>query len=371
MYARCLPTLHWERPLTVSAVFHCLLAMTTSYISLFRGRRDDTIETTHHISQTLRLVNHDLATVTIPAVPTVAVIASLTIHAYLTGAVPTSHIHLDGLCRIISLRPGSLAGLSEHHHALVQKICRTDIEIALLAGTSTRFAGECPAIHTAAAKTLSSLEGGGTSGLASPLGQLWGPLRRITRDVQILCGCPGRTGLAAMQYQDILVSICQRLVDFAPLGGERPKNVLHDAWHLGLTAFMMTIVYQTRPGEMRLAHFALLDRLLQERLNDDSLARVDNYRPLRLWLFVIYGLSVWEGCDGRWLTLRAQAVARELGVISWSEATVCLRQFPWIDIVHKKPGNRLWNLIMPPLSPPIDADDATYEHSGSEAGLAT
>ncbi|KAF2456236.1 hypothetical protein BDY21DRAFT_415880 [Lineolata rhizophorae] len=331
----------WFKYMILDQTFlHCFFAMIASYITLFHGHSDETLEAARHYSQTLRLVNRDLSTGDIPRDSTVAVVVSLAIEGNLSGAVHRSRIHLDGLQRIIELRPGGLATLRESNRGLMQKVCRTDIEFAMLDGMSTRFGLQRASVCSAALPPSF----GGSRVLAYLLTKICVPLQYVTQDVLALCCCPGRVKLEACHYQDAVISICQRLLDFSPLGGVRPHDALDDAWQLGLLTFMTTILY--RLGRLRLAYSELPLKLLQARLNDDSFAQVDEYRPLLFWLLFVYGFSALEGREGQWLVPRIQALANKLEAKTWEDANKCLNQFPWIGVVHDAPDQTHHKIVI-------------------------
>lgn len=316
--------------------------MTASYVTLFRGHVDSTLETMQHFTQTLQLVNRDLSAPVPPADPTIAVVVSLVVQSNIAGSVHNARVHLDGLQRILALRPGGLASLPEF---LSQKIARADVEAALLAGTTTRFSLEMT--------SPSSLGGATALALPSLLSQMSPSLQGVTREVLALCRIPDRADkLPPHQFQDIAISICQRLVDFVPLGGPRPPDPLDDVWQLGLLTFMATVLY--RAAKLRVTYFGRLSRLLKLALtgngNCDELAQDDGVLRLRFWLFFMYGISMLRGCEDQWLAAQISALAGELGVRSWEDARQVLDLFPWIDIVHDTPGRKLWDLAMPLLA---------------------
>ncbi|KAJ5808822.1 hypothetical protein N7474_010091 [Penicillium riverlandense] len=329
-------------------LFHCGLAMTGAHVSVFRGHPDEALEVTRHLSQALRLLRRDLNTAAVPQDPSVAVVISLVIYANLSGAVRESCIHLDGLQRILELRPGGLEALRVRNRELMNKIRRADMELALLAGTPTRFG---PQHAPATLRVVSSLS---NEPLPYPLSQSCAALQHTTLDIMALCHyARDAVQLDPYHYQDIIISISQRLVDFAPLSGARPSHQLDDMCQLGLLAFMTTVLYRT--GRMRSIYSRLLSELLRARLDDydegNGLARAERYPLLRLWLVFFYAFSASEGgqwCDtGSFAAGHVRALAAALDLKTWKEVREHLSHFPWIAAWHDSPGKELWDLAHP------------------------
>ncbi|KAF4972960.1 hypothetical protein FZEAL_9460 [Fusarium zealandicum] len=318
------------------AFLHCLLAMAATYLSLFRKPDCETLEATSHFSQALRLVNCQLSQPTPPHDSTIAVIVSLACHSKLIRDTPKSDMHLDGLQRILDLRAGGLSELRVSNRALMHKICRIDLDVALTLGTRTRYGGA--GLTAAAAGPVAARI------LAYPLNQMCETLRQMTRELLALCRRPGRAKMTALQYQDVLISLTQRLVDFAPLGGERPQDLLDDVWQLGLLAFLSMVNYST--SYIREINCGLLLGLLRDRVESRALsARGLDYAPLRLWIIILYALSLPDEDAESRPTAMIREVAQELKVRTWDDVKARLRPFPWIAVVQDAPGKRLWESV--------------------------
>ncbi|KPM38490.1 hypothetical protein AK830_g8112 [Neonectria ditissima] len=317
---------------------HCLLAMTATYLTLFHKPGSETLEATRHFSQTLRLINRKLSNPSIPGDSTIAVVVSLTIHGNLSRNISRSLIHFDGLQRLLVLRPGGLASLRDSNHSLMQKVCRTDIDIALSRGTATRFGALGVATSTLVGKTLRPL--------TYPLNQTCVLLREVTQEMMAFCRRPGRTKISALEYQDLLIWLWQKLLDFAPLREERPQSPLDDVWHLGLLAFLATVAH---PVEcLRDIHASLLHEMLRDRVERDVLSSAGaDYSRLRFWLVMMCELLASDQPEMR-LRSQFKALASELGLASWEDAKTSLQSLPWIGVVHAKPGKEAWDSIMCP-----------------------
>lgn len=325
--------------------------MTSCYISFFHKPGPETLEATRHLSQTFRLVNRELAQQVVPQEQTFAVVTSLTMHANLVGDTERGVIHRDGLVHMLSLRPGGLAALRMRNVGLVHKICRADLDCALLGGTATRF-GALVAEHPEA--ILGRFPGGSAacvlpSCLAKKKNKLCVPLSCITRDVLALCRWPGREEkLEPFQYQDVIISISQRLVDFSPLLGPRPTSRLDDVWQLGLLCFMSTIMYTT--ACLRSLHCGLLMDVVRMRLEDATPlieeGEGDEELILRLWMFLVCAMAVDESSHELGFHVeRLREVAYCLKLDDWGHVRRVLQPFPWLGLIHDESGERVWKLV--------------------------
>jgi hypothetical protein len=188
--------------------------------------------------------------------------------------------------------------------------------------------------------------------LPHPLGEASLDMQSSMTDVLALCNYAGTGQLGAFQYQDLVISIIQRLIDYAPLGGVRPSHWLDDLCHLGLLTFMSTILYHTR--EIKPTCSVLLSRLLWTQLDTFGDQMVDteanNYSPLNLWLIFIYAISATEyellcDADSR-VAHRIHTVSKELALETWEDAQTHLKVFPWIAALHDSPGKKLWESVV-------------------------
>ncbi|KAJ9143865.1 hypothetical protein NKR23_g6451 [Pleurostoma richardsiae] len=329
-------------------LFHCTIAMASTYVSLFRGEHGRAAEAAWHLSETVRLLNSSLSSTSAQHDRILAAVVSLAIHSNVTGAAPSGNVHLSALKRILGYRVEGFKSLRERNPELTQKICRTEFECAIMEGTSVELGSEqgamqAPGLPPALPSSTSFL-------LPYPLTDLSPPLQYITRDVFMLCSYPSKQKLDPYHYQDLVITICQRLVGFSSLGGPRPTEPLDDVWQLGLLAFMTTIFYHI--GRMRAIYLELASQMLQERLQQYPFSgpmEISEYRPLHFWLFFIHGFSVLDGRDGRWLLPQIRSRADVLHIKTWERAKEHLQIFPWIAEIHDETGKRLFDMTTPSL----------------------
>ncbi|KAH8901081.1 hypothetical protein GQ53DRAFT_835039 [Thozetella sp. PMI_491] len=341
----------FQSMMTQKSFFHLLLVMTATFLEVYGGEKRliMMLNMSSHFSKAVQLLNKEISSSPVPKQSTIAAVVSLTIRANLTGIVEESKIHLNGLIRMVSMTPGGITGMRASNPTLLQKVCRTDIEVALREGTATRLG--LTATMTKAVDEASSFLRSGlcqSSALARSLAQASPSVRHIAHDVLSLCHRGNQQGekFKIFEFQDIIISIFQRLLDFAPLQGPPPPNPADEAFQLGLLAFMTTIIHERL--SQRSLYSSILARRLSMHLNDASSLKSKDYgKQFRLWLFFMYNFLVLEIWDGRWLVPQIQALTADLGLKTWKEAKAILKDFPWVERMHEASGKKLWEFAMP------------------------
>jgi hypothetical protein len=141
--------------------------------------------------------------------------------------------------------------------------------------------------------------------------------------------------------QEVIVSVCYRLVRFHVLGSPPLESKLDAAYHIGLIAFMTTLFLQI--DGRRFLRYTLVSRclrnVLERRLGDDDSDSL-------LWLLFIGGISVLEEADQRWAVQQISHMVKFMGIESWVQLHQLLIQFPWIGAIHDEPGKALWETVM-------------------------
>lgn len=150
---------------------------------------------------------------------------------------------------------------------------------------------------------------------------------------------PAGLKLDTNTFQEILVSVCSRLIRFHPLQSPKQKSDIEAVYHIGMTIFMMTLFLQY--DGQRILQYELVSLRLQDVL-DRGLDDLDN--DLVLWLMFIGGIWTLGGTDGLWLFSRIRTLAFRLGVNSWAEVHSCISGLPWIRALHDRPGHAVWTL---------------------------
>jgi hypothetical protein len=141
-------------------------------------------------------------------------------------------------------------------------------------------------------------------------------------------------------FHEILVSILSRLIRFRPLQSSKQESNIEAAYHIGLTVFMMTSFLQY--DRRRILEYELVSLCLKDVL-DSGLDEHDG--DLVIWLIFIGGIWTSGDSDGRWLVSRVRRLVRRLGINSWAEVHSSVREFPWINALHDRPGRAVWNLV--------------------------
>lgn len=338
--------------LSVQKVFHCAMAIMEARISHLRGYVAKSPNSTRHLVLALRLLQRDIDDCSRAQDSTVVVAISLAMYANLNGAASESRIHLQGLKCVLGLRPGGLAALCRTSPEVGNKIRRADAELALLAGTPTEFGAAELLPLPQPPHILAPLTSRRVSVLLpSPLDESNPVLRYATADVLTLCSYAGSSQLSPLQYQDIVLSIFQRLIDYAPLGGDRPSNPLDDVYQLGLLAFMSMVLYHnhgrqpTCPTTLSNQFRTRLDRFDKEAVSSSP----KKYSSLYFWLMFMCILSMPENEQCRdansLLHRRIQLLAGKLGLNDWNDVSKCLCVYPWVAALHDVPGRKLWAII--------------------------
>lgn len=162
-------------------------------------------------------------------------------------------------------------------------------------------------------------------------------------------------------FEDIITSLCYRLIAVNPISAPKLADPLSEAIHLGLVSFMTTMLVQFG-GERRLQYELLADKTRSALDNPDFLGVVDP--ATHLWLLVMAGVSVIRDKDRAWLLPKIAAIVDELKVRDWTGALNLLGWYPWLNVLHDKPARELWNLGLDYYIPRDSALQETENSTG-------
>jgi hypothetical protein len=140
-------------------------------------------------------------------------------------------------------------------------------------------------------------------------------------------------------YQEILISVCYRLLHHHQLAGDGPKNDNENACYLGLLALATTLLFQY--GRSQRLQYGLLAgklRIIIGRVLSNKLVE----ETTLLWLLFTGGISVFNTTDWEWLVPQIKALLSSLNIHDWLAARDKIKTLPWIDVAHDKPGKELW-----------------------------
>ncbi|KAF4637287.1 hypothetical protein G7Y89_g799 [Cudoniella acicularis] len=326
------------------AYFHCTVAMCVIAVNALRIEKADSVEAMHHMSDTFRLVNQKLSGKEALSDTTMAVIVALSHYERVRGRHCQGMVHFEGLHRIVELRGGILR-LVNYKAALAQKIFRADLEFALFSGSATRFSvKDVPGSATISWLRSRFKQDQKGQVYDSKFFNLLSPdLKEVLIDIMGLAWQLNGHGtkLDGYTYHDILILIGYRLLYIGSLGDPRPSNRLENALHLGLLAFFTTLLL----GFGReFPEFPLLSKLTRSAAQGHLEEYYQN-QDFFLWALFMGRISTLGQPDDRWLILRITETCLGLGLHTWENTCRTLSKFPWINSLHDKAGEALWNRL--------------------------
>lgn len=154
----------------------------------------------------------------------------------------------------------------------------------------------------------------------------------------------GRTcySLDPYAFQNILISASYQLLHLRLVIGGKPVDYNDNARHLGLLAFMTTLLFQQ--GRSQRLSYNLLAGKLRDAIEATSSKSMD--KTTLLWLLLIGGVSVFDAFERTWLLSQIKSCLCILKIDSWQTARDKIQNMPWIDAIHEKPGQHLWEAMI-------------------------
>lgn len=149
-----------------------------------------------------------------------------------------------------------------------------------------------------------------------------------------------------VDYQDCLCVLTHRLLEYAPLGQQRPANILDDLVHLALVSLMTTLMPEYTNNKR--SRYILLAEKFRYALNSyaATVETADCNREFLLWALFIGYVSVFESEDDvSWLTTLAGPVYMHLELHSWADVRSMLCQYGWIGIYYDMMGMDFWSRV--------------------------
>jgi hypothetical protein len=153
--------------------------------------------------------------------------------------------------------------------------------------------------------------------------------------------------LYAFDFQETLISLCYRLLNYRALGDQRPTDQLDNRCHLTFLAFMSTLLPDY--GH-RYARYSILAGQLRASLHADSSGDPQG-QALTLWCLIMGGITLFDVTDDEWLQPLIKRTAENLGIGDWEAARGVLAQFPWVKAAHDQAGAGLWESAHIRLAP--------------------
>jgi hypothetical protein len=144
--------------------------------------------------------------------------------------------------------------------------------------------------------------------------------------------------LKPFSFQDILISLANRLLHAYPLCSPRPTNVADDACHLALLALVTTMFIQGSSHHQQYYH------LIADRLRNGITELCADHTRFKFWVCFVACISVLNSNEDKmWLVPIIKSLATALQVRKWDEAKGILTTFPWVRYFHDEPGQDFWN----------------------------
>ncbi|CAM1509475.1 Fc.00g032140.m01.CDS01 [Cosmosporella sp. VM-42] len=270
--------------------------------------------------------------------PTVLAVLYLASYAHFMNDYDTAKHHMEGLGKIVSIR-GGLTAFS-YNTKLVMELLKCDLGIALNNGTMPTFFNGLSSEplmpynlsalaaeeieHSAAKIYWKSVELGTNEDLV----QAWAFLTRFCSTIN--SAAQRKRQLPKETLLNAMASSMYRLLRMNSFD----TTSIDEAIRLGLLAFSSHIFLSWQ--DVKLPHTYLPEAyrgcLLNLKLPDTLPSQV------LLWLLMIGYISIFTPADDPWLMPWVRVNIELCEAHSWSDLRGQLEAFPWIDILHDKPG---------------------------------
>ncbi|RGP75148.1 hypothetical protein FLONG3_5832 [Fusarium longipes] len=226
---------------------------------------------------------------------TLSIVMTLINHEQVAGHYVEAGAHVKGMKKIVDLR-GGLESIEDG--AIASKICRTDILFTLQQGDRPLFhrdrMGE---IQNALSSRGFTMESDPQAYQFQP-SQLHGVLEQSFSDIMGICNLfnkhVDKKPLDLIEFQEIIISICYRLLQFRTLDESRLKQDVESSYHIALILFIMSIFWNNHQN--RLAKPGLIAACIKDALR--MAGQLDH--EFVFWLLVLDGISVPEKDDLEW-----------------------------------------------------------------------
>ncbi|TGJ86318.1 hypothetical protein E0Z10_g2454 [Xylaria hypoxylon] len=333
------------------AFFHCVVALSVAASVSLSMTCQETIEALSHLSRSLRLVNQRLAGDGDVALSdtTLAVVIAMTQHERLLGYHHHALVHFEGFQRIIALR-GGISALVSDCPGIAQKAFRADFDFALQLGSPTRFSIECVP-GKATLDWLREKYRGARAGSPYTLALIANvdeDLRGVFEDICTLAWLVNDDAIHGVRVDDydfhaVLLLVGYRLLDLRPLNTPiETSDTIELLLHLGLAALMTKFFFTLglKPPDVVLLNHCIVSAALERRYNTRE------KQELLLWLLFTGKASVFTGVDEDiWLIPKISQVATKLDLSTWDHVSRTLQKFPWVRTFSNDTAQTLWDQI--------------------------
>lgn len=329
--------------LTFHTALGCNLAMMEAANETFLRRRRDSPRALLCLARTFACMQKRLHSSDALSDSTLTIVVSLISQQQMLSDIPGAKIHIEGLRQMIELRGG--IDQLEDNPPLLMKICKMDIVFALEYGGSTAFFRD----RLSEVRQNLSRQGFELDLEAAASMVHHTPVKSELYDVLLDALSLGLLfnqdleagSIGLHSFQEILVSICYRLLRIRPLDEPRLEFPLDSEYHIGLVLFIITIFLQYDNRRV------LNCTLVLDCLKDTLIGPLENGQPeLRLWLMVMGG--IWTSGDSEiasWMFPLALDTASRLGLETWMDVRTSINAYPWVNRLHDRSGEELWKQI--------------------------
>ncbi|KAH7202254.1 hypothetical protein DER44DRAFT_887277 [Fusarium oxysporum] len=321
--------------------YDCSLALIQASNEIYLGIGYNCTNSLNCISQTLDQLKVRLNSNEALSDHTMSIVMALINQEQAAEHYAAAETHMAGLKKIVDLR-GGLENIEDGIVAV--KICRTDILFAMQQGGHPLFYRD----HVVHIKRILSSRGftleSSSDAYSLRHSRLDSALQEASFDAMGLCRLFNKhmdeKPLNLLEFQEVLISICYRLLRFRTIGESRLKHDIQSAYHIGLSLFMISIYFHNKQDRMaRPGLITALVKEVTESILDDS---EDEFA---FWLLTLGGISVPRNDDREWMVEKLRDLASMLGVMNWEQAKDCLAIFPWMNAIHDEPSRKLWDLV--------------------------
>ncbi|KAJ4301407.1 hypothetical protein N0V90_003499 [Kalmusia sp. IMI 367209] len=216
-----------------------------------------------------------------------------------------------------------------------------DLEIALQSGLPMRFStADVPMFSTTAVQRI--LQPTHTKLYEQNINaELICMLSDVTVFVNTLNTIDKMSRLDPLDFSEQAFSLIHRLINFAPLQGQRPTNQIEDLLQLVLLATMTTALPNYTADQVR---YDLLAKQVRRAIQQ-YVATTNEDRNLLLWALFIGRISILHDDDDTWIMPSIREICKNLNVTAWPQVQKVLRQYSWIHILHDKTAIKIWESV--------------------------
>ncbi|KAI3333314.1 hypothetical protein F4824DRAFT_473041 [Ustulina deusta] len=329
------------------AYFHCTVAIASACAAFLTGDSCHSPVALCHMSEAYRLINQKLSSNEPLSDTTVAVVAAVNTYDRLYGNPQKAMIHLNGLVSLITLG-GGISELAKRNIIIAEKAFRSDIELALSCGSTPKFSSEDVPRHLILTDSRGCREPykhGEAELVESILYQsVSAELSEIVLDVlrfsHLLDQASRANKLDSVAYQCTLTYVGYRLLEIKlPRYDSRAATSFDTLVQLALTGFQNTFCFGL--GRKIMTFPLVVERFISaaQTIREDNKSQ----QMVVFWALLMGRVSALTRDDDFWLVPRLKALAHELGLRTWPEASNALRAFPWVKAAHEAQGERFWN----------------------------